>query len=122
MKNRLILSAFAATLLSTAAIAQTSSPSSNQTQPPAPAPAPMAPKATEPSTTGSTAPRQDANAPLPGANSFTQAQAKSRIEQQGFTGVSELAKDDKGVWRGNATKDGKGVTVTLDFRGNVTAQ
>jgi hypothetical protein len=36
--------------------------------------------------------------------------------------VSELRKDDQGVWRGTAMKDGKSVTVSVDFQGNVTAQ
>jgi hypothetical protein len=36
--------------------------------------------------------------------------------------VSELRKDDQGVWRGKAVKDGKSVTVSLDFQGNVTAR
>ena len=61
-------------------------------------------------------------APVAGANSFTEGQAKSRIESNGFANVSELRKDDQGVWRGKATKDGKSVNVTLDFQGNVTAQ
>jgi opacity protein-like surface antigen len=61
-------------------------------------------------------------APVSGANSFTEGQAKSRIESNGFANVSELRKDDQGVWRGKATKDGKGVAVSLDFQGNVTAQ
>ena len=61
-------------------------------------------------------------APVAGANSFTEGQAKSRIESNGFANVSELRKDDQGVWRGKATKDGKSVAVSLDFQGNVTAQ
>ena len=61
-------------------------------------------------------------APVSGANSFTEGQAKSRIESNGFANVSELRKDDQGVWRGKATKDGKSVTVSVDFQGNVTAQ
>jgi opacity protein-like surface antigen len=61
-------------------------------------------------------------APVSGANSFTEGQAKSRIESQGFTNVSGLRKDDQGVWRGMATKDGRGVNVSLDFQGNVVAQ
>ncbi|OJY32165.1 MAG: hypothetical protein BGP06_10240 [Rhizobiales bacterium 65-9] len=121
-------------LLSSAAFAQTPAPSQpdaplppGQAQRPAEstqsAPAqPIAPKMTEPSTTATTPQRQDANAPLEGANSFTEAQARSRIEQQGFSGVSGLAKDDKGVWRGNAMKDGKSMTVMLDYRGNVVSQ
>jgi hypothetical protein len=36
--------------------------------------------------------------------------------------VSDLRKDDQGVWRGKAMKDGKSVNVGLDFQGNVTAQ
>ena len=61
-------------------------------------------------------------APVAGSNSFTEGQAKSRIESNGFASVSELRKDDQGVWRGKAMKDGKSVTVSLDFQGNVTAQ
>ncbi|MBZ9870261.1 DUF4142 domain-containing protein [Mesorhizobium sp. BR1-1-9] len=60
-------------------------------------------------------------APVPGANSFTEAQAKSRIQDAGFANVSALTKDDKGIWRGTAEKDGKQVTVALDFQGNVVA-
>jgi hypothetical protein len=61
-------------------------------------------------------------APAAGANSFTEGQAKSRIESNGYANVSELRKDEQGVWRGKAVKDGKSVNVSLDFQGNVTAQ
>jgi hypothetical protein len=61
-------------------------------------------------------------APVSGANSFTEGQAKSRIEAQGYANVSNLQKDDQGVWRGKAMKDGKSVNISLDFQGNVTAQ
>jgi hypothetical protein len=61
-------------------------------------------------------------APVAGANSFTEGQAKSRIESSGYANVSELRKDDQGVWRGKAVKDGKAVIVSLDFQGNVTAR
>jgi opacity protein-like surface antigen len=61
-------------------------------------------------------------APAAGANSFTEGQAKSRIESNGYANVSELRKDEQGVWRGKAMKDGKSVNVSLDFQGNVTAQ
>jgi hypothetical protein len=60
-------------------------------------------------------------APAAGANSFTEGQARARIEKAGFTKVSGLTKDDKGVWRGTAMKGGKQVKVSLDFQGNVTA-
>jgi putative membrane protein len=36
--------------------------------------------------------------------------------------VSGLQKDDSGVWRGKAKKDGKEVDVALDFQGNVVAK
>src|SRR5438128_10970751 len=61
-------------------------------------------------------------APVAGANSFTEGQAKSRIEASGYANVSELRKDDQGVWRGKAMKDGKSISVSLDFQGNVTAK
>ena len=61
-------------------------------------------------------------APVPGANSFTEGQAKSRIESNGFSGVSGLAKDAQGVWRGKAMKEGKAVEVTVDFQGNVVGR
>jgi hypothetical protein len=60
-------------------------------------------------------------APAAGANSFTEAQAKSRIEAKGYSNVSALKKDDKGIWRGKAERDQKSLDVSLDFQGNVTA-
>jgi len=60
-------------------------------------------------------------APVPGANSFTEDQAKTRIQDAGFSGVSKLTKDDQGIWRGQAAKDGKSTTVALDYQGNVVA-
>ena len=64
----------------------------------------------------------DATAPVAGANSFTEAQARSRIEAMGYSGVGALVKDAQGVWRGPAMKDGKQVTVAVDFKGNVVMQ
>ncbi len=61
-------------------------------------------------------------APVAGANSFTEGQAKSRIEANGFANISGLKKDDSGVWRGKAMKDGKSIDVSLDFQGNVVAR
>ena len=59
-------------------------------------------------------------APEAGANSFTEAQASSRIMERGYTNVSELLKGEDGIWRGKAQKDGQSVDVALDFEGNVT--
>ena len=61
-------------------------------------------------------------APIKGANSFTEGQARDRIVAAGFTGVSSLAKDGDGIWRGNAMKDGKSAKVAVDFKGNVVSQ
>jgi hypothetical protein len=62
---------------------------------------------------------RQATAPVAGRNSFTEGEAKSRIEKMGFANVSDLNKDDHGVWRGQATKDGKTVYVSLDYQGNI---
>ena len=61
-------------------------------------------------------------APVAGANSFTEGQAKSKIEASGYTNVSDLKKDDNGVWTGTATKGSQKVNVKLDFQGNVVTQ
>ena len=89
-----LLTLLAALVVSTAAVAQT--------------PAVKSPSQNNPA------------APVPGANSFTEGQAKSRIEGAGYTDVSGLQKDANGVWTGSAKKGGKAVTVKVDFQGNVT--
>ena len=63
----------------------------------------------------------DKGAPLEGANSFTEGQAQDRALAAGYAGVSALQKDDKGIWRGTANKDGKPVKVAVDFKGNVVS-
>jgi putative membrane protein len=59
---------------------------------------------------------------LEGANSFTEGQARDRLSAAGYIAIQALAKDEKGIWRGNATKDGKSVSVGLDYKGNIAAQ
>ncbi len=61
-------------------------------------------------------------APVPGANSFTEGEARSRMQDHGFAQVADLKLDNQGIWRAKATKDGKDVAVALDFKGNVIAQ
>jgi putative membrane protein len=73
-------------------------------------------------TTDAAASGDNKTPPLAGANSFTEGQAKSRIEAAGFSGVSALKKDDQGIWRGTATKGGASTPVALDFKGNVVAK
>jgi hypothetical protein len=87
---------------------------SAQTNPPAAPSAPMAPV--------TSSPPASAAAPVPGANSFTKGEARSRIEANGYTNVTGLQKDSRSIWRGKAMKDGKSVTVSLDFQGHVVAQ
>ena len=59
------------------------------------------------------------DAPVAGRNSFTEGEAKSRIEKMGFSNVTNLKKDEHGVWRGRAMKDSKTVEVSVDYQGNV---
>ena len=61
----------------------------------------------------------NSNAPVAGRNSFTEGQAKSKIEDAGYANVTELEKDDNGVWRGKASRDGSATAVSVDFQGNV---
>ena len=61
-------------------------------------------------------------APVAGANSFTEGQAKSRIESNGYSNVSDLKKDDSGIWTGSAMKGGQKVNVRVDFQGNVVTR
>ena len=62
------------------------------------------------------------DAPVEGENSFTEDQAKDRLAKAGYSAVSALKLDDKGIWRGTATKDGKSTPVALDYQGNTFAQ
>ena len=104
--NRILSSALLFSVIGAGPIlAQTAAPSSSPTPP-----------AVATSTTNNTT-----AAPVAGANSFTMVQAQKRLEDQGYTQVSALAKDDKSIWRGHAMKNGKAVDVALDYQGNITA-
>jgi opacity protein-like surface antigen len=112
MKRLYTLAAVTAVLIAPVSAQTTMSPSLPPAQPGAAAPTTTtAPPAGTPS--------NDAGAPLSGANSFTEAQARSRIEQLGYTNVTGLTKDTNGIWRGKATKDGQAQDLSLDFRGNI---
>jgi hypothetical protein len=63
--------------------------------------------------------QNNSNAPVAGRNSFTESQARSKIEEAGYSKVTDLRKDDNGVWRGKASKGGSSTSVSLDFEGNV---
>ncbi|MDB5486426.1 MAG: hypothetical protein JWQ58_141 [Reyranella sp.] len=64
----------------------------------------------------------DTGAPLKGANSFTEGQAKDRAVAAGYTDIATLAKDNDGIWRGPAKKGSDPVNVAVDFKGNVVSQ
>jgi hypothetical protein len=69
----------------------------------------------------SNADSKTAAAPVSGANSFTEGEARKRLESHGYSNVTGLAKDDQSIWRGKAMKDGKAVDVALDYQGNIVA-
>lgn len=136
--------ALAASLLASAAFAQTTSPMPSRTTPGnmapgatsnAPMPGVSSSTGTTPETgvvdrnSGAAAASGDRNQavtttganaaqPARGSNSFTQNEARRRLERNGFQSVSGLAKDNGGVWRGTAMKDGQSVPVWLDYKGN----
>jgi putative membrane protein len=107
MRQVLSAAAMLAVLAAAPVLAQTTPPATT-TAPPAVA-SPTAPSTAK------------ADAPVPGANSFTEAQARGRIESNGFSNVSGLKKDEQSIWRGQAMKDGKTVSVAVDYQGNVVA-
>jgi hypothetical protein len=79
-----------------------------------------APSSTPPAVATTTTP-PPSGAPVAGANSFTEAQARKRIEDHGYSNVTNLKKDDQSIWRGTAMKGGASVAVALDFQGNVVS-
>ncbi len=44
------------------------------------------------------------------------------MEESGYTGITGLTKNDKGVWMASGMKDGKTVAIALDYQGNVVAR
>jgi hypothetical protein len=56
-----------------------------------------------------------------GKNSFTESQARARIESAGFTHLGVLVLDEHGIWRGTASKGAMTVDIGLDFKGNIAA-
>ncbi|TXI03594.1 MAG: PepSY domain-containing protein [Rhizobium sp.] len=99
--NKLLISTFAVTVFATASFAQSEKPTTSQTTP-------------------AVNTKHNPGAPIAGKNSFTEKQAKSRIEKAGYKNIRDLKLDSQGVWRATADKDGKPMGVSLDFQGNVT--
>lgn len=74
------------------------------------------------------APREETTGSIPapglpkGTSSYSQAQARARMEAMGFLAIDELRLDGKGVWRGVATSGARRVDVSLDNQGKVAAR
>jgi hypothetical protein len=69
------------------------------------------------------APSAGGKSALPNAGpAQTETQAKSRIEEAGYTRVSELKRKEGSTseWSAKAMKNGKPVQLSLDVRGRVT--
>ena len=50
----------------------------------------------------------------------SEEQAKAKIESEGYTDVSALKQNDKGMWTGTAMKDGKPVQLSLNAEGQLS--
>lgn len=88
-------------------------PAAPMADPATPAPDPAAPAAPK-------APAAQNGDVTPGANSFTEAQARSWLEESGYTDVSGLAQSEDGIWRGHARRNGATVAVAVDYKGTIS--
>ncbi len=112
----------AALALSATAVLLTACGNSEQTDAPVEGPAvssaesPMNPAVDTQETTADTA-------LTPGANSFTEGQAREAIEKQGYVVSGALTQDDQGIWSAQAARaGGETTTVSVDYKGVVTPQ
>jgi hypothetical protein len=55
-------------------------------------------------------------------SALTTDQARGQIEAAGYSSVSGLRRDSKGVWRATAVKGGLAADITLDETGKVSAK
>ena len=85
--------------------------------PASPAPAAPVVQSEEPGSTK--APAASADAKANAAALLTEDQAKAKIESEGFTQISGLKKDAKGMWTASAMKEGKSVQLSLDTQGHI---
>ena len=64
-----------------------------------------------------------AQTPDPGAEAdqkgLTQAEARRKMENNGYTGVTGMKRDTKGNWTASATKYGKKTIVTVTRAGKI---
>jgi len=122
--KRLLLTGFAL-ICALPALAQTTGTPS-PTPPAGAVPNATTPMPARPMTGGTTYSSADQTHPtaatgaVPGANSFTESQARSRLEKNGYSQVSGLKKGDDGIWRGSAMKGGNSVQVSVDYKGDIS--
>jgi len=68
-------------------------------------------------------PSDTASRPLAkGHNSFTEGEAKSRLEKAGYSDVTGLKLDQDGLWQAKATRGGQPVRVALDYKGDIATR
>jgi peptidase YpeB-like protein len=84
-----------------------------------------------PSATGGTTGQSTDSAKPPGTKAatsgtssreMTDAQVKQKLEQDGYSRITELKEQSDGTWMGKAMRNGKEVTVDVDPSGMVTAK
>jgi putative membrane protein len=125
---RIALAALAAISLAACSKPASQTADASQTSAPPPADAaapPPAPAQADAANTGNAAVKpahQETSAASAGANSFTEAQAKEHLRNAGYADVTGMSQDSNGVWHGTATKAGKSVPVSVDFKGNISTQ
>jgi len=56
-------------------------------------------------------------APVERGALFTEKQARQHLVHLGYTDISQLTRDEKGVWHGSALKGGKTLAVAVDLKG-----
>jgi hypothetical protein len=113
--NKLMIASLGLVMTASIAMAQTTAPTATPAQPAAPSTSQDTPAVATPDS-------KNPDAPVAGANSFTEAQATERLEAAGFTSIEGLKLDDQGIWRAMAMKDSKSVEVALDYQGNIVAK
>jgi hypothetical protein len=125
--NRIALAGLAIQLCAAPAFAQTTAPAPSTSMPPSSQTARPDTNMAAQSSAGTTVMPQSAQANsmapaggAPGANSFTESQARGRLAKEGYSQVSGLTKGNDGVWRGTATKNGNAVQVGVDYKGNIS--
>ena len=60
--------------------------------------------------------------PYAGANNLAESEARVRIGEYGYTGITGLSEDAQSVWHGQAMLNGNPVNIALDTRGNVVIE